>query len=85
MAEFPEEVVTKAFGAADFRCECVTVEHGHNWGMCMRVLDWKERGKAGEKGWEARFIVSPEEGGKPTQENCEILCWDCYCKTVKNK
>ena len=41
--------------------------------MCMRVLDWKERGKATEKGWEARFIVSPEEGGKPTQENCEIL------------
>jgi hypothetical protein len=57
IAEFPEEVVKKAFGAADFRCEYVTVEHGHNWGMCMRVLDCKERGKAIEKGWEARFAV----------------------------
>jgi hypothetical protein len=22
-----------------------------------------------------------EDGGKPTVENCEILCWDCYTKT----
>ena len=57
ITEFPEEVVKKAFGAADFRCECVTVENGHNWGMCMRVLDWKERGKATEKGLKARFTV----------------------------
>jgi len=89
MAEFPEEVVKKAFGAADFRCECLLVEHGHGYNsMCMRVLDWNKRGQSfkapdGEKGWDAHFIVSPENGGKTTQENCEILCWDCYCK--KNK
>lgn len=86
MAEFPEEVVKKAFAAADFRCECLLVEHGHTYNsMCMRVLDWKKRGQSGEKGWEAHFIVSPEEGGKPAQENCEILCWDCYNKTIKTK
>jgi hypothetical protein len=84
MVEFPEEVVKKAFGAADGRCECLLVEHGHTYNsMCMKVLDWKQRGKATEKGWEAHFIVSPENGGEPTQRNCEILCWDCYYK--KNK
>jgi hypothetical protein len=77
MVEFPEEVVKKAFGAADGRCECLMVEHGHKYNsMCMRAAD-------GEKGWEANWIVKPEDGGKPTQENCEILCWDCYVK--KNK
>jgi hypothetical protein len=40
-------------------------------------------GPDGQKGWEAHWIVPPEKGGKPTQENCEILCWDCYVK--KNK
>ena len=84
MVEFPEEVVKKAFGAADFRCECLLIEHGHGYNsMCMRVLDWNKRGQSGLKGWEAHFIKSPESGGKPTQENCEILCWDCYVK--KNK
>jgi hypothetical protein len=29
--------------------------------------------------------VSPEEGGKPTVENCEVLCWDCYTKTVQSQ
>jgi len=70
MAEFPEEVVKKAFAAADFRCEYVTVEHGHNWGMCIRVLDWKERGKATENGWEAHF---------PVQKKAENL----HSKTAK--
>jgi hypothetical protein len=89
MVEFPEEVVKKAFGASDGRCECLMVEHGHKYNsMCMRVLDWDKRGQSfiaadGEKGWEANWIVKPEDGGKPTQENCEILCWDCYVK--KNK
>jgi hypothetical protein len=89
MAEFPEDVVKKAFGAADGRCECLLVEHGHKYNsMCMRVLDWNKRGQSfmgpdGQKGWEANWIVPPEKGGKPTQQNCEILCWDCYCK--KNK
>ena len=84
MVEFPVEVVKKAFGAADFRCECLIVEHGHSYNsMCMRVLDWNKRGQSTEKGWEAHFILNPENGGKTTQENCEILCWDCYCK--KNK
>lgn len=84
MAEFPEEVVKKAFGAADGRCECLTVEHGHIYNsQCMRVLDWEKRGQPGIKGWEANWLVSPENGGKPTQENCEILCWDCFSK--KNK
>ena len=84
MVEFPDEVVKKAFGAADFRCECLIVDHGHSYNsLCMKVLDWNQRGQPTEKGWEAQFILSPEKGGKHTQENCEILCWDCYTK--KNK
>jgi hypothetical protein len=89
MVEFPEEVVKKAFGACDGRCECLLVEHGHKYNsQCMRVLSWDKRGQSfmapdGQKGWEAHWIVNPENGGKPTQQNCEILCWDCYIK--KNK
>ncbi|MFW6117716.1 MAG: hypothetical protein ACOC6G_03940 [Thermoproteota archaeon] len=86
MAEFPEEVVKKAFGAADGRCECLIEEHGHTYGMCMKVLEWKNRGQPGKRGaWEAHWKVSPEEGGTPVASNCEILCWDCYQKTVEKE
>jgi hypothetical protein len=44
MVDFPEEVVKKAFGACDGRCECLLVEHGHNYNsQCMRVLRWDKR------------------------------------------
>lgn len=84
MVEVPEEVVKKAFGAADGRCECLREEHGHSYGMCMNVLEWENRGQAGERGaWDVHCKVSSQEDKKPNASDCEILCWDCYKKTVK--
>ena len=86
MVEFPEEVVKQAFGAADYRCECLKLEHGHKYNsLCMHQVDWNKRGQPDEKGWQADFIVPPEKGGKPVIENCEILCWDCYTKKHNNE
>jgi hypothetical protein len=86
MDEFPEEVVKKAFARANARCQCEREDHGHGSFTCFRQIIWEHRGNSEERsGWEARYFVSPEEGGKPTVENCEILCWDCYAKTVQTQ
>lgn len=86
MSEFPEEVAKRAFGRADGRCECLRETHGHSYGMCMKVLEWENRRRGKEMGaWEAHHIISPGAGGKSTESNCEILCWDCYSKTLKTQ
>ena len=86
MSEFPEEVVKQAFTRANARCQCEREDHGHGSFTCFRQIIWENRGNRTERsGWEARFFVSPEEGGKPTVENCEILCYDCYSKTVEGQ
>ena len=81
MSEFSEEVLKQAFLRANARCQCE--REGHGSFTCFRQILWENRGNKSERsGWEARFFVSPEEGGKPIVENCEILCWECYSKTV---
>lgn len=81
MVEFPEDVVKKAFMRANMRCQCERDTHDHGTFTCFKQIIWEHRGNANERsGWEAVFYVSPEKGGKPTVENCEILCWDCYTK-----
>ncbi|MBN1784852.1 MAG: hypothetical protein JW815_03870 [Candidatus Bathyarchaeota archaeon] len=83
MSEFSEEVLKQAFLRANARCQCEREGHGHGSFTCFRQILWENRGNKNERsGWEARFFVSPEEGGKPTVENCEILCWECDSKTV---
>ncbi|HSQ52969.1 MAG TPA: hypothetical protein VLM82_00825 [Acidobacteriota bacterium] len=83
MSEFSEEVLKQAFLRANARCQCEREGHGHGSFTCFRQILWENRGNKSERsGWEARFFVSPEEGGKPTLENCEILCWECCSKTV---
>jgi hypothetical protein len=82
VSEFPEDVLKQAFRRANARCQCERGDHGHGTFTCFKQIIWEHRGNKTERsGWEARFFVSPEDGGKPTVENCEILCWDCYTKT----
>jgi len=86
MSQFPEEVVKQAFTRANARCQCERDDHGHGSFTCFKQIIWEHRGNKTERsGWEARYFVSPEEGGKTTVENCEILCWDCYTKTVQSQ
>ena len=86
MSEFPEEIVKEAFKRANSRCQCERENHGHGSFTCYRQILWTHRGNRTERsGWEAHYFVSPEKGGKPSVENCEILCWDCYSKTVQSQ
>jgi hypothetical protein len=86
MSQFPEEVLKKAFARANARCQCEREGHAHSTFTCFKQIEWKNRGvKTERSGWEARYMVSPEEGGKPTVENCEILCWDCYTRTTQSQ
>jgi len=72
MSQFPEEVVKQAFSRANARCQCE--REGHGSFTCFKQIIWEHGGNKTERsGWEARYFVSPEEGGKATVENCEIL------------
>jgi hypothetical protein len=81
MGQFSEEVVKKAFARANARCQCEREGHAHSSFTCFKQIKWKNKGST----WEAHYMVSPEEGGKSTVENCEILCWDCYTKTLQTQ
>ena len=86
MSQFPEDVVKQAFSRANSRCQCEREGHAHSTFTCFKQIIWEHKGNKVERsGWEAHYIVSPEEGGKLTVENCEILCWDCYTKTVQSQ
>jgi len=83
MSQFPEDVVKQAFSRANMRCQCEREVHGHGSFTCFKQIIWEHRGNKTERsGWDANCFVSPKKGGKLTVENCEILCWDCYTKTV---
>jgi len=82
--QFPEEIVKKAFLRANCRCQCERCDHDHGTFTCFKQILWEKRGNKKERsGWEAYYFVSPNKGGTPTIENCEILCWSCYSKTIK--
>jgi hypothetical protein len=86
MSQFPEEIVKKAFLRANCRCQCERDDHDHGTFTCFKQIIWENRGNKNERsGWEATYFVSPEKGGKLTVENCEVLCWSCYTKTVKSQ
>ena len=86
MSQFPEEVVKQAFLRANARCQCERDDHGHGSFTCFKQIIWENRENSPEiSGWEAHCFVNPEKGGKLTVENCEILCWDCYTKTVQSQ
>ena len=86
MSQFPEEVVKQAFARANSRCKCEREGHAHLSFTCYGQIEWKNRGNLKERsGWEAHCYLSPEEGGKLTVENCEILCAHCYKKTLQTQ
>jgi len=83
MIQFPEKVLKQAFARANMRCQCERDNHDHGAFTCFKQIKWEHRGNKDERsGWEAHYYVSPEDGGQPTVENCEILCWSCYSKVV---
>lgn len=86
MSQFPKEVVKKAFSRANFRCQCEKKTHDHGTFTCFKQIKLEHRrNKTERSGWEANYIISPEKGGKFTVENCEILCWGCYIKTLQDQ
>ena len=86
MAEFPEDVLKKAFLRANARCQCERDNHDHGAFTCFKQIIWENKGNSAVRsGWEAAYYVAPEKGGKPTLENCEILCMDCYTKTLEKQ
>ena len=86
MSQFPEEVVKKVFLRANSRCQCERDNHDHGTFTCFKQIILENRGNKTERsGWEAHYFVSPEKGGKLTIDNCEILCWSCYAKTVQSQ
>jgi len=83
MSQFPEDVVKQAFSRANMRCQCERGDHGHGNFTCFKQIIWEHRrNKTERSGWEANYFVNPEKSGKLTVENCEVLCWDCYTKTM---
>ena len=86
ISQFPENVVIKAFSRANCRCQCERDDHGHGTFTCFKQIIVENRGNKNEKsGWEAHYFVNPEKGGKLSVENCKILCWNCYTKTLQKQ
>jgi len=83
ISTFPEEVSKKAFSRANCRCQCERDKHDHGTFTCFKQIILEHRGNKTERsGWEAHYFLNPQKGGKLSVENCEILCWSCYSKTV---
>ena len=76
---FPEDVITQAWERAGGQCECRRRTHSHFYTPCGKQLVWENTGREGRGKWEARYISS---SGGDVLSNCEILCWDCYSRTI---
>ncbi|MBT8171574.1 hypothetical protein KJN74_01710 [Candidatus Bathyarchaeota archaeon] len=84
--KFSEEIVKKAFLRANCRCQCERDTHDHGTFTCFKQIKLEHRGNKNERsGWEANYFIRPEKGGKSTLENCDILCWSCYIKTIQGQ
>ena len=76
---FSEDIVQKAWERSDAYCECTNSFHGHD-GRCNRVLlDSKRGDKTSLYGWQAHSISGRYLN---SVSDCEILCWDCYSKSL---
>lgn len=50
---------------------------------CGKQLVWSNQGRETDaRAWEARHKVSGEQDESDTLSNFEILCWECYKKTL---
>lgn len=74
---FSQDVVDAAWRRAQGRCECRSFHSKRCWAKLTK----NNRGHEGYPGaWEAHYI---DPNGAATLDNCEILCWDCYIKTIE--
>jgi hypothetical protein len=75
---FSNETILKAWEESGGRCEC-REKHNHPYGRCPKILVFGNRGRSGRGCWEAHHI-SPNGGDRLS--NCEILCCECYSRTL---
>jgi len=78
MGEFPDKVVKEAWKRSGGRCECTRDHEWHKGRRCPQKLNWDDRGKEKQTGWEAHHKISQAAGGSDTLSNCEILCQNCH-------
>ena len=79
---FSENVVEQAWKRAGVKCECRKWTHNHGVMRCNKELVFVNRGRErqGRQGtWEPHRI---NRMGGDTLSNCEILCWDCYKRSL---
>ena len=76
---FTDHVLQQAWKRAGGKCECRRWIHHHNVVRCGMELVLANRGKEGQGRWEAHRI---SRIGGDTLSNCEILCGDCYKRTL---
>jgi hypothetical protein len=76
---FPEKVVEQAWKRAAGKCECKRWTHTHNVVRCGKELVFAIRAIEGQGRWEAHRI---NRTAGDTLSNCEILCADCYKRTL---
>jgi hypothetical protein len=77
-----DEAVENAWMRSGARCECRCGSHGHGE-CCQRHLRWESRGQESRQGaWEAHYKAPPTAPVLEATRGCEILCWECYSRTV---
>jgi hypothetical protein len=78
-----DEPIENAWVRSHGRCECRRGSHRHQ-GRCNQALIWQQRGRAGHGwAWEAHHSGSQTVGGWEAVQQCEILCWECYRRTLQ--
>ena len=76
---FPDDVVVQAWKRSGGKCECKGWKHNHKFARCNAQLIPAMRRQEGQGRWEAHRI---NRRGDDTLSNCEILCWDCYKRSL---
>jgi hypothetical protein len=72
---FSNMIVQQAWTRASGRCECASGSHQHA-GRCNRPLIWERR--TGESKPGAWVAESKSRRFRPSADDCEIVCWNCY-------
>ena len=76
---FSDNDIEQVWKRSGGKCECRRWNHKHNVVRCGQALAFGIRGTAGQGRWEAHRV---DRSGGDTLSNCEILCWDCYKRTL---
>jgi len=76
---FAENVLEQAWKRSGGKCECRRWTHNHNVVRCGQPLVFFNRGQEAQGRWEPHRI---DRKGDDSLVNCEILCWDCYKRSL---